>query len=79
MHAAKLFASGRSQAVRLPKEFRFQGDEVLIRRDPITGDVILSPKPTSWAAFFEMADSTSIPGDFLAEREHLPSDEKDLF
>jgi antitoxin VapB len=38
---AKLFRNGRSQAVRLPKEFRFQGDEVAIRRD---GDaVILEP------------------------------------
>jgi antitoxin VapB len=79
MTAAKLFASGRSQAVRLPKEFRFQGDEVLIRRDPLTGDVILSPKPSSWAAFFAMADKMDIPEDFLADREHLPNDEKDLF
>lgn len=43
MQTAKLFMNGRSQAVRLPAEFRFEGDEVLIRRDPDTGDVILSP------------------------------------
>ena len=44
---AKLFQNGRSQAVRLPKEFRFEGDEVSIRRD---GDaVILEPvKRNSW-------------------------------
>ena len=44
MQTAKLFKNGRSQAVRLPAEYRFEGDEVLIRRDPETGDVILSPR-----------------------------------
>src|SRR5438105_5393638 len=37
---AKLFTNGGSQAVRLPAEFRFDGDEVFIRRDAVTGDVI---------------------------------------
>jgi len=40
---AKLFKNGRSQAVRLPKEFRFEGSEVTIRRDPATGQVVISP------------------------------------
>ena len=40
---AKLFRNGRSQAVRLPKEFRFEGTEVAIRRDAQTGEVVLSP------------------------------------
>ena len=40
--AAKLFRNGRSQAVRLPHDFRFEGTEVYIRQDPTTGDVILS-------------------------------------
>lgn len=39
---AKLFMNGRSQAVRLPKEFRFEGTEVAIRRNPATGEVLLS-------------------------------------
>ncbi len=51
---AKLFKNGRSQAVRLPSEFRFEGDEVAIRKDPQTGDVILSPKEKSLDRFFEM-------------------------
>ena len=53
---AKLFMNGRSQAVRLPAEFRFEGTEVDIRRDPETGNVILSPKPQrtgNWDRFFE--------------------------
>lgn len=49
---ARLFSSGGSQAVRLPAEFRFEGTEVLIRRDARSGDVVLSPvKAVSWAAF----------------------------
>lgn len=56
MQTAKLFKNGRSQAVRLPAEFRFDGDEVLIRRDPASGDVVLSPKPTSLEAFFRLRD-----------------------
>jgi antitoxin VapB len=45
---AKLFTNGRSQAVRLPAAFRFEGKEVFIRQDPATGDVILSRKPSDW-------------------------------
>ena len=76
---AKLFITGRSQAVRLPMEFRFQGAEVFIRRDPDTGDVVLSPKPASWQEFFELADRTEIPADFMADREDLPAEERKLF
>lgn len=53
---AKLFRNGRSQAVRLPAEFRFEGSEVDIRRDPETGDVILSERPGrtgNWDRFLE--------------------------
>jgi antitoxin VapB len=47
METAKLFWSGRSQAVRLPKAFRFEGEEVRIRRH---GDaVILEPVEHDWA------------------------------
>jgi len=57
---AKLFRNGRSQAVRLPAEFRFEGDEVEIRRDELTGEVILSKKAKrtgSLARFFELRDA----------------------
>lgn len=47
MEIAKLFWTGRSQAVRLPKEFRFDGNEVRIRRHGAS--VILDPLPTDWA------------------------------
>lgn len=76
---AKLFVTGRSQAVRLPMEFRFPGTEVFIRRDPNSGDVVLSAKPTSWQEFFELTDRTEIPSDFMVDREDLPAQERDLF
>lgn len=76
---AKLFITGRSQAVRLPREFRFQGSEVFIRRDSQTGEVVLSPKPASWQEFFELADRVNIPSDFMTEREDLPAEERNLF
>lgn len=54
MHqTAKIFATGRSQAVRLPLEFRFDVSEVFIRRDPITGDVVLSRKPQDWQGLLD--------------------------
>ncbi len=62
---AKLFTTGRSQAVRLPVEFRFGGDEVFIRRDPTTGDVILSAKPASWDGLFELHSEGGVPADFM--------------
>ncbi len=68
---AKLFVNGGSQAVRLPAEFRFEeSEEVYIRRDQVTGEVILSPKPSSntWAAFFALRDEAPVPPDFMAER-----------
>jgi antitoxin VapB len=50
---AKIFATGRSQAVRLPLEFRFDVAEVYIRHDPLTGDVVLSRKPGNWQGLLD--------------------------
>ena len=66
---AKLFTTGRSQAVRLPKEFRFEGKEVSIRRDPATGDVVLSKRHRSWDAFFALLEKTEVPADFLTPED----------
>ena len=76
---ARLFKNGRSQAVRLPAEFRFEGKEVAIRRDQATGEVILSSTtPTgSWQDFFQQADSIQFPDDFL-ERDLEPFIDRDL-
>lgn len=78
-HTAKLFMNGRSQAVRLPANFRFDCDEVFIRKDPQTGDVIISKKPGDWNGFFKMMESIQVPDDFMAERDNEPQQERDLF
>lgn len=84
-HTAKLFLNGRSQAVRLPASYRFEGTEVFIRKDPATGDVILSGKPTSWDGFVTAAQAAAqaaaVPDDFLspAERHTVDPDERDPF
>jgi antitoxin VapB len=62
---AKLFTTGRSQAVRLPMEFRFEGGEVFIRRDSKTGDVILSRRPDSWDGLFDLYGQGDIPSAFM--------------
>jgi len=66
---AKLFKNGRSQAVRLPAAFRFDGDQVYIRRDPTSGDVILSAKPRSLDRFFAALAKAAAPDDFLSHAE----------
>jgi antitoxin VapB len=67
---AKLFKNGSSQAVRLPAEFRFEGDEVYLSRDNLTGDVIMSNQPgaRAWGEFFELLHSAEAPADFMDER-----------
>ena len=75
---AKLFRNGRSQAVRLPAEYRFEGSEVYVRRDSQTGDVILSRRPESWGEFFDLLKTLEIPKDFLSERDDLPPQKREL-
>ena len=69
---ARLFRNGRSQAVRLPAEYRFEGSEVYIRRDPKTGDVVLSRKPESWEEYFALLKDLDVPEDFLSDRNDKP-------
>jgi antitoxin VapB len=64
---AKIFTTGRSQAVRLPLEYRFNEKEVYIRRDAETGDVILSRRPDSWDGFFALDATADVPADFMSE------------
>ena len=77
---AKLFKNGKSQAVRLPLAYRFEGNEVCIRRDEQSGDVILSRKPESLAQFFAFARSlrADVPSDFLSlEERKTPAHDHD--
>ena len=74
MTRAKVFMSGRSQAVRLPKEFRFQSSSVEIFR---RGDeIVLRERPDSAVAIFDALDA--FPEDFMAEgRQDPPPQERD--
>ncbi len=81
MPTAKIFKTGRSQAVRLPKEFRFDVDEVNIRRDEKTGEVILSIPPKTWDGFLQILGRTTTPDDdFLSPSDRaLNHDDRDPF
>lgn len=78
---AKIFSTGGSQAVRLPAEFRFEGQtEVYVRREPVTGDVVLSRRPrAAWQDFMEMraelADAEL--ADFMRDRQQPAVQERD--
>lgn len=72
MDTAKIFTNGRSQAVRLPKDYRFEQDEVFIRK---LGDmVILFPRKRGWDLFFKGLEM--FPDDFMAERNQPRKAEK---
>jgi len=76
---AEVFTIGRSQAIRLPDDFRFDSKEVYVDRDPRTGDVILSRRPAKWSELFAALDKAGVPDDFLEDRDHsLPQNRPKL-
>ena len=76
MQSAKLFINGRSQAVRLPKEFQFSGDNVLIQK--VGEAVILLPHDKSWEVFLHGLNSFT--DDFMDEgREQGKNQEREDF
>lgn len=79
---AKLFKNGASQAVRLPADFRFDGDEVFATRDPVTGNVTLSSQPgaSAWTRFFELAASVEAEPEFMRDRPmNVPATDRGPF
>ena len=75
---ARVFMSGRSQHVTIPAEYRFRSSEVSIRRDPHSGDLILSEGPGTWRDVFEALDAAHVHDDFLSdtERDNRPPDQR---
>ena len=73
MQTARLFQNGRSQAVRLPKEFRFDGDRVLIKR--VGNCVVLIPYQEPWQSLFESLEQFS--DDFMEDREQPPQQDRE--
>lgn len=74
MQTAKLFINGRSQAVRLPKEYRFTGDDVYIKG--YQGMVMLLPKDSPWSSLVDSLDQFT--GDFMDERNQPKEQHRDL-
>lgn len=64
MKAARLFKNGQSQAVRLPKEYRFKGDRVLVKR--VGNALVLIPLKEPWTPLFESLSQFS--KDFMESR-----------
>ena len=73
MQTAKLFNNGRSQAVRLPKEFRFPGTDVFIKK--FENIVILFSKDNPWASMIDSLDKFS--DDFMEERKQPEQQKRD--
>jgi antitoxin VapB len=73
MRTAKLFQNGQSQAVRLPKEFRFAGDEVFVKKRGDT--VVLIPKKNAWDSLIRSLDMFT--DDFMNERDQPPAQERE--
>lgn len=70
---AKVFVSGRSQAVRIPKKFRFNTNEVFVEQE---GDrIVLTPRPKSWDQYFAKAKPFS--DDFPDHIEDLLPEERE--
>jgi antitoxin VapB len=74
MTTAKIFPTGRSQAVRLPKEFRFKGKEVFIAR--MGPAVVLMPQNHAWEVLFDACEGFS--RDFMEDREQPPIQKRNL-
>ncbi len=72
MKTAKLFKNGQSQAVRLPKEFRMEGDEVYIKKQGEA--IVLLPKKRSWEPLFDSLNR--FEKDFRIERNQPVEEQK---
>lgn len=75
MQTAKIFINGRSQAVRLPKEFRFSGNDVFIKK--IGNMVILLPKDDPWSSLVNSLDQFT--DDFMNNREQPHQNSREKF
>ena len=71
MKPARLFKNGQSQAVRLPKEYRFKGDQVLVKR--VGNALVLIPLKEPWTPLLESLSQFS--KDFMESREKGSSNE----
>lgn len=73
MDTAKIFKNGKSQAIRLPKEYRFQGSKVYVKQ--VGNAVVLIPEQDSWQTLIESLEQFS--DDFMLERHQPPPQERE--
>ena len=79
VQTAKIFYTGRSQAVRLPLAFRFDVAEVFIRHDPATGDVVLSRKPKDWQGLLDAVAQNKDDERVITHRQNQNQARRDPF
>lgn len=72
---AKIFKAGNSQALRLPKAFRLDTNEVLLEKNEVTGVITITPKPVvnGLEAFFALLESAPVTEEFLQPRTDTDS------
>lgn len=70
--------NGQSQAVRLPKQYRFNAAVVYVRKN-LKGEVILSEKPRTWADFFDENNDSQGFESLISDREQDMPVERDIF
>lgn len=75
MQTAKIFTNGRSQAVRLPKDFRFSGKDVFIKK--IGNIVVLLPKDDPWSSLVNSLDQFT--DDFMGSRDQPDQNSREKF
>ena len=73
METAKVFNNGRSQAVRLPKEYRFASDEVIVQR--LGASLVLTPKDKLWDSF--LCGINGFTEDFMSDGRYESVTERD--
>ncbi|MCG6940675.1 MAG: AbrB family transcriptional regulator [Thiohalocapsa sp.] len=81
---AKVHRTNTHQTLDLPDGFELSADEVWVRRDEVSGDIILTPKPSRprperLARLFALLDAAPLPEDLLQERENPPRVPRDPF
>ena len=74
VYVAKVFMNGRSQAVRLPKDCRFNCNEVYVHK--LGEGVFITPRKPTWDHFFDQ--ETAFGDDFLPSREETPPQDRDF-
>jgi antitoxin VapB len=76
LNTAKVFTNGNSQAIRLPKAFRVNVEEMWISKNEVTGEIILKPKDDDERLrklnqLFKMIEETPLTDDFLPSRDDV--------